>query len=63
MNIDKSLNSEVIGFGNSFEDIGYGVIGIKSKKVSPRDILLEIDPKYIFVLIQSYQQFGILIEE
>lgn len=47
-NIDKVTNQEMIAFGNTFEEIGYGFIAIKNKRSNIRDLLLECDPAYYF---------------
>lgn len=43
--LDKNIKYEQICFSNTFEEIGYGFVGIRSKKSCPYQILIEVDPK------------------
>lgn len=42
--LDNTKKDEEIGVGNTFEEIGYGFVGIRSKKHCPYRILMEVDP-------------------
>ena len=44
-NLDRKLKNEEICFANTFEEIGYGFVGVRSKKKCPYNILIEIDPQ------------------
>jgi hypothetical protein len=35
----------MISYGNTFEEIGYGFVAVKSTKNCPYSILLEVDPE------------------
>ena len=43
--LDNTRKDEEIVYGNVFEEIGYGFVGIRSKKTCPYRILMEVDPK------------------
>ncbi len=47
MSLDNVKKEEAIAFGNTFEDIGYGYIAIKSKKSNTKNVLLQFDPAYV----------------
>lgn len=47
--LDNKNKFEEITFANVFEDIGYGFVGVRSKKACPYRILIDVDPEYIFV--------------
>ena len=46
--LDTTRKDEEIVYGNVFEEIGYGFVGLRSKKICPYRILMEVDPKYNF---------------
>jgi lauroyl/myristoyl acyltransferase len=43
--LDTTRKDEEIVYGNVFEEIGYGFVGLRSKKFCPYRILMEVDPK------------------
>ena len=47
--LDKALHKDDIGFGNTFDSIGYGYIAIRSAKDNTYDIMVEVDPEYILL--------------
>jgi hypothetical protein len=42
---EKGKKTEMVSYGNTFEDIGYGFVSIKSTINCPYSILLEVDPQ------------------
>lgn len=51
-NIHKDVDrtQEEIVFANSFENIGYGFVGVRLNKTCPHSVLMEFDPTYSFIL-------------
>jgi hypothetical protein len=42
--LNKTTDSEVIAYGNTFDYVGYGYIGAKLKKTSKLQLLIDVDP-------------------
>lgn len=38
--LDRKKNHEEIAFGNLFDEVGYGFVGVRSKRDCPYDILI-----------------------
>lgn len=46
--IHKDKKTEMISYGNTFEEIGYGFFSVKTTVNCPNSILIEVNPKYLF---------------
>lgn len=44
-NLTQGDENEVIAYGNTFDYVGYGFIGVKLKKTSKVEMLIDIDPE------------------
>lgn len=45
VNLRQGDESEVIAYGNTFDYIGYGYIGVRLKKTSRNQMLIDVDPQ------------------
>lgn len=52
--LDQKQRYEEITFANLFDSVGYGFVGVRSKKTCPYRILIEVHPEYNIL----YFQFG-----
>lgn len=60
----------MVTIANSVEEIGYGFVAVKSKKTTPRTIIIHVDPEKLkaegYVLKSKYknqqEKFSVLIE-
>lgn len=46
--LDSKKRDEQICFANLFNEIGHAFVGVRSKKVCPYNILIEVDPEYFY---------------
>lgn len=44
--LEKGRKTEMVSYGNTFEEIGYGFVAVKSTVNCPYSILLEVNPEY-----------------
>lgn len=45
--LDKNNKNETIAFGNTFDYIGYGYVGVKIKKEAKHSLLIDVDPEQL----------------
>lgn len=45
INLRQGDESEVVAYGNTFDYVGYGYIGVKLKKTSNVTMLIDVDPE------------------
>lgn len=57
--LEKGKKTEMISYGNTFEEIGYGFVSVKSTVNCPYSILLEVNPKYILIDLELLQRKAI----
>jgi hypothetical protein len=53
----------MISYGNTFEEIGYGFVSVKSTTNCPYSILLEVDPEYIYFDLELSKEKAIFSRE
>lgn len=45
MNLRQGDESEVVAYGDTFDYVGYGYVGVRLKKHSNTQILIDVDPE------------------
>lgn len=60
---EKGKKTEMISYGNTFEEIGYGFVSVKSTSSCPYSILLEVDPTYIQINLELSKKKVIFLRE
>jgi hypothetical protein len=61
--LEKGKKTEMISYGNTFEDIGYGFVAVKSTINCPFSILLEVDPGYLSLYSESSKNKATFLKE
>lgn len=49
VNLRQGDETEVVAYGNTFDYVGYGYIGVKLKKTSKVQMLIDVDPQYFSI--------------
>ena len=49
INLQKKDDNIIVGFGNFFDYIGYGYVGVKLRKSANNNIMIDINPKYLYI--------------
>ena len=60
---ENGKKTEMISYGNTFEEIGYGFVSVKSTLKCPYSILLEVDPEYIYIDLEFSQKKATFLRE
>lgn len=47
MNLRQGDESEVVAYGDTFDYVGYGYVGVRLKKHSNTQILIDVDPEQL----------------
>ena len=45
MNLKQGDESEIVAYGDTFNYVGYGYIGVRLKKTSTSQMLIDVDPE------------------
>ncbi len=43
--LEKGKKTEMVSYGQTFEEIGYGYLAVKSSFDSPYDVIVEVHPE------------------